>query len=85
MNKSVEINIEKLILFGFSPADRDKIGEALKSELARLVIENGMPSAVSTGNNISQIDGGTFQISANMQSYAIGNHIAKSIYEGMAK
>lgn len=85
MNQSIEINIDKLILHGFSPADRKKIGEALRSELARLVIEKGMPTGFSTGKNISQIDGGTFKVSKNMHARAVGNHIAKSIYEGMAK
>ncbi len=85
MKQSVEINIDELILHGFSPADRHKIGESLRTELARLVIDNGMPSAFSTGKNISQLNGGTFQVSKKMQARAVGNHIAKSIYGGMGK
>ncbi|HLV31655.1 MAG TPA: hypothetical protein VKY57_08825 [Chitinispirillaceae bacterium] len=85
MNQSIEINIDKLILHGFSPADRHKIREALISELTRLVIEKGMPAGFSTWENMSQIDGGTFKVSKNMHARAVGNHIANSIYRGIKK
>ena len=85
MKPSVEINIDELILHGFSPADRHKIGEALRSELARLVIENGISSHFSVGKNIGELNGGTFQVSKNMQAHAVGTKIANSIYGGMQK
>ena len=85
MKASVEINIDKLILHGFSPADRNKIGEALRSELARLIAENGIPPGFSEGKNIGEMNGGTFSLPKNKHARSVGNNIAKSIYRGMRK
>jgi hypothetical protein len=82
---SVEINIDELILHGFSPADRYKIGEALRGELARLIIENGVPSGFSEGKNIGEMNGGTFKVSSSRHARDVGTHVAKSIYGGMRK
>lgn len=85
MKQSIEINIDELILHGFSPADRFKIGNSLRSELAKLILENGMPAGISNGGDINGINGGTFQASKNMHARTVGTQIAKSIYGGMGK
>lgn len=85
MKPSVEINIDELILHGFSPADRNKIGEALRSELARLIIEKGIPAGFSEGINIGEMNGGTFKVPKNKHARAVGANVAKSIYGGLRK
>ena len=85
MKPSVEINIDELILQGFSPADRYKIGEALRGELDRLILENGIPSGFSEGKNIGEMNGGAFKVSKNRHARDVGTHVAKSIYRRMQK
>ena len=38
---NIELHIEELVLHGFSPRDRDAIGEAVQRELTRLFVEQG--------------------------------------------
>ncbi|MGD8752520.1 MAG: hypothetical protein PVG14_13915, partial [Anaerolineales bacterium] len=46
---SVELNIEALLLHGFSPHERFRIAQAVERELARLLAEGGLPAAWSQG------------------------------------
>lgn len=85
MKQPIEINIQELILHGFSLIDRYKIGEAVRSELARMIMEKGLPQNLSQGTEISGIDGGTFNMSKNMNAQTIGNHIAQSVFGGLTK
>jgi hypothetical protein len=85
MKQPIEINIEELILHGFPQVDRFKIGEAVRIELARLFTEQGLPAGMSNGINLSMIDGGSFTISKNMNTRAIGNRIAQTVYGGITK
>lgn len=85
MKQAIEINIQELILHGFPPADRYKIGEAVRSELARMFMDKGLPQNLSQGTEISGIDGGSFNMSKNMNAQTIGNHIARSVYGGLTK
>ncbi len=85
MKQPIEINIQELILHGFPPADRFKIGEAVKSELARIIMDKGLPQNFSQGTEIPGIDGGNFHMSKNMNAQTIGNQIAQSVYGGLTK
>lgn len=84
-NQSVEINIEELVLHGFSRAHANKIGETLRSELAKLILEKGIPEGISEGGNINSVNGGNFQVSQNTHARTIGTQIAHSIYGGIGK
>ena len=85
MKQPIEINIQELILHGFPPADRYKIGEAVRSELARMIMDKGLPQNFSQGTEIPGIDGGSFNMSKDMNPQTIGNHIARSVYGGLTK
>ncbi len=85
MKQPIEINIQELILHGFPPADRYKIAEAVRSELARMIVDKGFPQNLSQGTEIPSIDGGSFNMSKNMNAQTIGNHIARSVYGGLTK
>ena len=85
MNQPIEINIEQIILHGFSSTDRHRIGEAVRSELARLFMEKGMPQNFNDGGNLTSLDGGTFHMSKTMHARSIGSRIAQSIYGGMGQ
>ncbi len=42
--RSIEINIERLILEGYDVRRAESIGEQIRDELARLISEGGLPS-----------------------------------------
>jgi hypothetical protein len=82
MNRNVEINIEELVLHGFSPGDRYRIGEALELELVRLFTEQGVPGALSENRNVDRVNAGTFNASPNAKAESIGMLTAVSVYKG---
>ncbi|MCB0806149.1 MAG: hypothetical protein KDC05_10155 [Bacteroidales bacterium] len=82
MRQSIEINIDELILEGFPYIDRDKIGNSIRNELAKMISEKGMPNAYLDSQQISTVNGGSFFISKGSTPNSIGKQIAKSIFEG---
>ena len=45
--ENVELHIEELVLRGFAPGDRYRIGEAVERELAHLFSEQGTPPSLA--------------------------------------
>jgi hypothetical protein len=41
----VSVHIDELIVHGVAPAERDRIGEAVRLELTRLIAERGLPAS----------------------------------------
>jgi hypothetical protein len=85
MNKDIEINIEELVLNGFSPSDKHRIGNAVKMELSRLFAEKGCPEKFTNGVKIAEINAGEFKTSIQSNPRTTGNQIAQSIYNGLSR
>ena len=81
--RSLDLHIEELVLNGFAPADRYRIGEAIERELTRLLNEKGVPSGLDRGTEIDSVNAGTFEVSAGMTADAIGRHISQAVYGGL--
>ena len=82
MNQSVELNIDELVLHGFTHADRLPIGLAIERELTLLFSKQGIPHELQKNSNQPSLDGGSFQMASNSSSGAIGNQIAGAVYSG---
>ena len=85
MNSQIEINIEELVLQGFPPSDRHRIGNSVMTELTRLFTENGCPEKFSNGGEIPGINAGEFKTSVQSNPKTTGNQIAQSIYNGLSR
>lgn len=83
MEPNIELTIEQLVLHGFSPGDRHRIGTAIQQELARLLAEQGVPPGVAQGKTIGKLDGGAFEMKAGTPPRVIGAQIAQAIYGGL--
>ena len=83
--RRIELEIEQLVLHGFSPADRDRIGEALRTELARQLTEHGAPKSLERGGRISQLDAGSFDVTPGSRADTVGNQVAQSVYQGLKR
>ncbi|MEO8108829.1 MAG: hypothetical protein ABI594_02300 [Ginsengibacter sp.] len=79
---NIEINIGELVLHGFSPADKFRIGQAVEQHLTSLFIEQGVPSSLQKNNDQLSLKGGSFQLSENDSAGSIGNQIAGTVYSG---
>ncbi len=83
MKPDIHVHIEELVLYGFAPGDRYRIGEAVERELARLLAEHGAPSSLMQGGEVTRLDGGSFDIAPGSKADSISAQIAHSVYGGL--
>ena len=57
----------------------------MKLELARLIAEKGLSSALDRKNDSSKIIAPSFNVPSDRNPRAIGVEIARSVYRGMKK
>jgi hypothetical protein len=82
MRPNIELHIEELVLHGFAPGDRHRIGEAVRRELARLLAEQGVPPGLSRGGEVTRQDGGSFRSEAGGKPEATGTGVGQAVYGG---
>jgi hypothetical protein len=81
--RAVELHIEELLLNGFAPQNRYRIGAAVEVELARLFAEHGMPSSLTQSAEVAHLDGGAFEVAPGSSAESIGNQVAQALYGGL--
>ena len=82
---NLDLHIEELVLEGFSPADRHRIGAAVERELARLFAERGLPAGLAQGAEVPRLDGGSFEMNRNATPERVGGQVAGAVYGGMGR
>jgi hypothetical protein len=82
---SIELEIDELVLHGFAPGDRWRIGAAVERELGRLLSEQGLPTALAQVNERPVLNGGSFEVRPNARPDGIGVQVAHAIYGGFSK
>ena len=82
---SIELHIEELVLHGFAPGDRHRIGEAVERELTRLLTEHGTPPGLAEAREIERLDGGTIQLTAASKPEATGDQVARAVFGGLRR
>jgi hypothetical protein len=80
---NVELHIEELVLHGFAPGDRYRIGDAVERELSRLFAEQGTPPSLARGGDIGSLDGGSFEAKSGSRAETIGIQAARAVYGGL--
>jgi hypothetical protein len=81
--RSVDLQIDELVLDGFSIADRHAISDAVERELARLFAEKGAPPSITYPSETAQVDGGLLETDPTSPAEAIGARVARAIYGGL--
>jgi hypothetical protein len=82
--QNVELHIEELVLRGFAPGERHRIGEAVERELVRLLDEHGVPPSLAQGIEVERLDGGAFEVSHGSKLETVGVQVAQAIYGGLS-
>jgi hypothetical protein len=82
--ENVELHIEELVLRGFAPGERHRIGEAVERELVRLLGEHGVPPSLAQGSEVERLDGGAFEVAHGSKAEAVGVQVAQAIYGGLS-
>jgi len=82
---NIELYIEELVLRGFAPGERYRIGDAMERELIRIFAEQGTPPSLAQGSEIERLDGGTFEVKPGSRAEAIGVQVAQAVYGGLSR
>jgi hypothetical protein len=81
----VNLHIEELVLHGFNPGDRHRIGDAVERELTRLIAEGGMPPSLAQAGAVDRIDAGKVEIAPGSRAENVGMKVAKAAYGGFGR
>jgi hypothetical protein len=81
----IVIEIDELVLHGFQPGDRHAIGDAVQTELARIVAERGLPAGLSDGAGLDALSGGGFPALPGARPSAIGTGAAEAIHAALSQ
>ncbi|MDX6695735.1 MAG: hypothetical protein QOF02_3338 [Blastocatellia bacterium] len=77
---SVNLHIEELVLHGFAPHDRYRIGDAVQHELARLLSTRGAPSALRAGGEHARLSAGSFNVTSGAEAKKVGQGVARAVF-----
>lgn len=81
--KNIELHIEELVLHGFSPGDRHRIGEAVERELVRMFADWGVPESLERGWELASVDGGAIEVVSSSGADVVGAQVARAVYGGL--
>ena len=80
---TINLNIDQLILHGFSRRDAFYISRALQQELTRLIEVSGLPPGFSNEQQFCRMDVGDFKITEGARPEVVGRQIAGRVYSGL--
>jgi hypothetical protein len=73
--RHIEVTIDELVLHGFDPRHRERIADAVRSELAA-ALEGWSPAA---GNSADRVDAGSFTVPAGALPVVVGRSAARQV------
>lgn len=79
--RNIDLHIDELVLHGFTAGQDHRIDEAIKLELARLMAEQGAPSARESGD-VATADASVNALSGTSPQ-AIGTLVSAAIHRRM--
>ena len=77
---SVELTIQELIVEGVEASQRYPLGEAVRSELTRLLKDQGLSPQTQTPRALDKVDGGAISIQPGERGATVGSRVAQAIY-----
>jgi hypothetical protein len=80
---TIELHIEELVLHGFVPSDRYRIGDAVERELAHLLIEKREMMSWSANSEVERVDGGAFYMATGAHADTLGAQVAQSVFRAL--
>lgn len=81
----IRVQIDELVLHGFSPLDGRRIADAVQAELTRLLAGEGLPPSLMRQAVVEFIDAGEFRMPTSANPNGIGNGLAAGLYRGLKR
>ena len=83
--QDIAFHIDQLMLEGLPPSDRYQFGNAVQTELERLLAQKGMPPNLTSSAELEQLAAGTILITAAPRPATIGRQVAEAVYRGIGQ
>ncbi len=80
----IRLHIGELIMNGMAVSDRDALGDAIRSELTRLLTAHALPSALARTRHIPSLNAGAVQV-ASPHAHALGTQVAQAVHGSLRK
>lgn len=80
---AVELHVGELVLAGFRPEDRHRIGAALQGELARLLADEGVPPGLAGGVEAATLRASPADLPRDAHPALVGARLARSVYRAL--
>jgi len=77
---SVELQIDELVLHGFTPCDRYAIADAIQRELSHLLAAPDGRALRRVGSHRERLDGGMFTVVPGSHGRVVGAQVARALY-----
>jgi len=77
--RSIELQIEQLVLHGFSRRDGVRIAEAVEREIANVLSARELGPAPSRAVTLDRVDAGTLRLSGSEGPAVVGSRIAERV------
>jgi hypothetical protein len=79
----LEVFIDELILHGFSPSDRDSIGEALSMEMEHQLAEASFQNLLEQSTDVEFMKTTRIALPPNAKPTWVGNQVGQAVFDGM--
>ena len=83
--QDIALHIEQLTMDGLQLHDRHQFGNAVQTELARLLAEHGMPSNLNGPVELGRLAVGSISTAAAPRPATIGRQVAEAVYRGIGQ
>ncbi len=77
---NIEVQIDELVLHGFSFTDRYVIGDAFSLEIERMLNASTSHAFIHQDTNLSTINAGKIMLQANARPTSTGMQVARAVY-----
>lgn len=82
---NVELYIDELVLDGFDPSDRYRIGDALETELRKLLLKEDIAAVHQADLEYDNVEASPIQLESNPSARAVGSGVAGALHGILAE
>ena len=82
--QTIEVHIDRIVLQGFSSANRHEIAAAVQQELNRLFQQEGIPPSLKQGGSRPELHGNNISLNSRERGLTTGSKIADSVYHAFS-
>lgn len=75
------VEIDELVLHGFDPRERSRIGDAVQARLQALLA--GVAPGAMAPRAVDRVDAGRFPLGAGDGAAAVGHRVARALYRSL--